>query len=65
MYLADDDAFVCEQVAKIFKQFNLDVDRFADGVECLEGYKKSQQAKFILMDVEMPNLDGFEVPYRL
>lgn len=59
--IADDDEFVCESISKLLKQFNLEIDKIKDGEECVKAYKSNPNLKFILMDVNMPNLDGHEV----
>jgi len=63
--IADDDAFVCESISKLLKQFNLETDKIKDGEECVKAYKSNPNLRFILMDVNMPNLDGFEVSIHL
>lgn len=41
MFIADDDNFVCESLSKILKQFNLESEKYLDGVECVNAYKKN------------------------
>ncbi len=60
--LAEDNELNAEIAVYILKSLGIEVDRAADGVECigLLESKPSDHYNLILMDVQMPNMDGYK-----
>lgn len=55
-----EDYFVNQEVTKnMLENFNCHVDVAQDGVEALEYYREHHY-DLILMDIQMPNMDGYE-----
>ena len=62
IYLVDDDRFLLDLYAVKFKNAGHEVSVFPGGAELLEALrKKEQEPDVILLDLIMPNIDGFTV----
>jgi PAS domain S-box-containing protein len=62
--LAEDDVINQEVVSRFLKLSGVDLDTANDGFEVLEKLKK-REYDLILMDVNMPNLDGIETTKQI
>lgn len=62
--IAEDDPFLSKVVDLKFKKELFDVIICGDGNQVLENAKK-QKPKIILMDIIMPNMNGFETLVKL
>jgi len=58
--IADDDHLVREAVAKILQMFGHQVVAVASGRETIETLNTDKDFDVIVLDINMPNLDGFE-----
>lgn len=57
----DDDSFLLDMYALKFSQNNFEVYAATSGVHALEKLKGGLNPDVILMDIIMPEMDGFEV----
>ena len=60
--LAEDNDINAEIVMEFFEYGDMSIDRAKDGLECVEMLKAAPNDKYdiILMDIQMPNMDGYE-----
>lgn len=60
--LAEDNELNAEIAMEILQSVGIQVDRVADGRDCVEKMEQTQAGVYdlILMDVQMPNMDGCE-----
>lgn len=65
--LAEDNELNAEIAVAFLEEAGLLVDRVSDGVECVERLEKSEPGYYglILMDVQMPNLDGYQATEKI
>lgn len=61
IYLVDDDRFLLDMYAVKFKAAGHEVTAFLGGAPALEALRKNPAPDAILLDIVMPELDGFEV----
>jgi PAS domain S-box-containing protein len=59
LLLAEDDETIRQVLGLMFKRYNYNLDIAEDGLEVIELWEKGDY-DLILMDVQMPRLDGFE-----
>lgn len=59
--IVDDDSFLLDMYALKFSQNNFEVYAASSGVHALEKLKGGLDPDVILMDIIMPEMDGFEV----
>lgn len=59
--IVDDDNFLLDMYALKFSQNNFEVYTAASGVNALEKLKGGLNPDVMLMDIIMPEMDGFEV----
>lgn len=62
--LIEDDSFISQMYAMKFKQTNFDFLVARDGVKGLELAKK-EKPDLVLLDIILPEIDGFEILRRL
>jgi two-component system KDP operon response regulator KdpE len=62
--IVDDDTAIAKFIRANLEAEGWQTIRAADGVEALEAVEKELPA-LVILDVMMPNIDGFEVLYRL
>lgn len=58
--IIDDDEFLLDMYSLKFKEENFDVEVAMGGLEALEKIKNGLEPNIILVDLVMPNMDGFE-----
>lgn len=58
--VAEDDNINFLLIENILKSYNFRIIRAKDGLEAIEFCKKNQEIDLVLMDIKMPNLDGYE-----
>ncbi|MFC1655334.1 PleD family two-component system response regulator [Patescibacteria group bacterium] len=59
--VAEDDSFLMNMYLAKFKQEGYEVIASADGVEAITSLKAGENPDIILLDIMMPNKNGFEV----
>ncbi len=60
IYLVDDDRFLLDMYAVKFKAAGHEVTAFKGGKDVLEALRKGNPPDALLLDVVMPEMDGFE-----
>ncbi len=63
--IVDDDSFLLDMYALKFSQNNFEVYTATDGAQAIEKLKIESKFSVILMDIIMPNMDGFEMLERI
>lgn len=65
--LAEDNDFNAEIAGELIGRLGAEIIRVKDGIECIDVLDKMQAGYFdlILMDVQMPNLGGYEATVRI
>ena len=61
LYLIDDDRFLLDMYAVKFKAAGHEVIAFQDGEEALKTIRELPAPDAVLLDIVMPNIDGFEI----
>jgi CheY-like chemotaxis protein len=61
LYLIDDDRFLLDMYAIKFKSAGHEVTAFTVGEELLKALRESPAPDALLLDIVMPNLDGFDI----
>ena len=59
--IVDDDNFLLDMYALKFSQNNFDVYTAENGVDAIEKIKSGLQPNIFLVDIIMPEMDGFEM----
>jgi FixJ family two-component response regulator len=62
--VVDDDGRMCVAMSRLLRSAHLDVETFPSGAAFLESLK-SHQPDCVVLDIHMPEMDGFEVQARL
>jgi FixJ family two-component response regulator len=62
--VVDDEASVRVALQRLIRAAGLNVKTFPSGIEVLE-FMQSQQPDCIVLDLHMPNVNGFEVQRRM
>jgi FixJ family two-component response regulator len=62
--VVDDDERMCVAMRRLLRSARLDVETFPSGAAFLESLK-SHQPDCVVLDIHMPEMDGFEVQERL
>ncbi len=58
--IVDDDASVRRALGRMVRSFGFDAQLLASGRDCLDG-PYVDQASCLIVDIVMPNMDGFEL----
>lgn len=61
IYLVDDDRFLLDMYAVKFKAAGHDVTAYQSGMEALDALRNNPIPDAILLDIVMPEIDGFGV----
>ena len=61
LYLVDDDRFLLDMYAVKFKAAGHDVTAFQNGEDALKALREQPAPDALLLDIVMPNIDGFQV----
>mgnify|MGYP000917502074 FL=1 len=61
LYLVDDDRFLLDMYAVKFKAAGHDVTAFHNGEETLQALRDKPAPDAMLLDIVMPNIDGFQI----
>src|SRR3990167_2553565 len=61
IFIVDDDSFLLDMYALKFSQNNFEVFTATNGVEAIEKLKGELAPDIIMMDIIMPEMDGFEM----
>ena len=61
LYLVDDDRFLLDMYAVKFKAAGHEVTAFQNGEDALKALREQPAPDALLLDIVMPNIDGFEV----
>ncbi len=59
--IVDDDSFLLDMYALKFSQNSFEVYTASDGAQAIEKLKGGLTPQIVLLDVIMPNMDGFEM----
>lgn len=63
--IVDDDSFLLDMYALKFSQNNFEVHPASDGLQAIEKLRAGLLPDVILLDIIMPNMDGFEMLERI
>lgn len=58
--IIDDDEFLLDMYATKFKELGFDTEVSFSGAEALEKIRGGVNPEIVLLDIVMPNMDGFE-----
>ena len=61
IFIVDDDNFLLDMYALKFSQNNFEVHTASNGLQAIEKLKEGLAPDIILLDVMMPEMDGFEM----
>lgn len=61
LYLVDDDRFLLDMYAVKFKSAGHDVTAFQNGEEAIAALRDKPAPDAMLLDIVMPNIDGFQI----
>lgn len=61
IYLVDDDRFLLDMYAVKFRAQGHDVTAFSSGKEVIEALKTKPAPDAMLLDIVMPEMDGFDI----
>lgn len=61
LYLVDDDRFLLDMYAVKFKAAGHDVTAFQNGEEAIQALRDKPAPDAMLLDIVMPNIDGFQI----
>jgi CheY-like chemotaxis protein len=65
IFLVDDDRFLLDMYAVKFKAAGHEVTAFQNGEEALKALKQEPFPNAMLLDIVMPDIDGFQVLERI
>ena len=58
--IVDDDEFVCNIYEKSFKEEGVETETVHSGKEMLERMRKEDKPEMVVLDIFMPEMNGFE-----
>lgn len=62
--IVDDDDSVCRALCRLFRQLNIDSERFSSGPEFMESLARSTP-DWVMLDFWMPQMTGWEILSKL
>lgn len=63
--IAEDDEINYQYLTEIFSSYNLKISRTKSGKETLDFILKNPELKLVLMDIQMPEMNGWEITRAL
>jgi PAS domain S-box-containing protein len=57
--IAEDDEYNYIYLSELLKEFNIHIIHVSDGIEAIDAFKTNSNIELILMDIKMPNIDGY------
>lgn len=63
--LVEDDDILAGFLEKQLKQQNMDIVHYSNGLDAVKGISESKKIDLILLDISLPDMDGFEILKRL
>lgn len=63
--LVEDDDILAGFLEKQLKQQNMDIVHYSNGLDAVKGISESKKIDLILLDISLPDMDGFEILNRL
>jgi CheY-like chemotaxis protein len=63
--IAEDDEFSFQFFNVILKERGFEVIRAKNGTEALQLFREHDEIRLILMDIQLPEIDGYEVTRRI
>ncbi|MBP7792372.1 MAG: response regulator [Candidatus Goldbacteria bacterium] len=61
LYIVDDEPGVCHLIKILFTEFGYEVSEIHNGMALLETLNKHELPDIILLDIMMPEMNGYEV----
>ncbi|MGM0628904.1 MAG: response regulator [Patescibacteria group bacterium] len=58
--IVDDDEYICNIYSKIFKDKGIETETAHTGKQMLEKMKNEEKPEVVVLDLFMPEMDGFE-----
>lgn len=63
--LVEDDDILAGFLEKQLKQQNMDIVHYSNGLDAVKGISEFKKIDLILLDISLPDIDGFEILNRL
>lgn len=63
--LVEDNEFNAEIAMAILEDFGLKIDHACDGIKCIEMLRKQDDYDLVLMDIQMPKMNGYDTTKQI